>query len=235
MPFFLLSKDRDRPVDDPSDCRILQPGPRRTWLLPANHLDYHARHGLFEASLIEWSRQFCRKDALFLDVGAHTGSYAVSLASSARKVYAFEPQRMTCYALCGSVALSDAENIECLPFGLGSPDQVGLRELAIVSEDGGGSSLHPASQALRTETVEIRTLDSLGLEEPISLVKLDVEGNELQVLQGGVETLERCGRPTLLLESNRENPELLDFLDRVLDYRAVPISGYPNMLLGVPK
>ena len=48
---------------------------------------------------------------------------------------------MTYYALCGSVVLSNCHNIECINYGLGSPDQVGYLDLNIISEDGGGSTV----------------------------------------------------------------------------------------------
>lgn len=49
---------------------------------------------------------------------------------------------MTFYTLCGSVALSNLRNVQCLNFGLGSADQVGKKELKIISDNGGGSTVH---------------------------------------------------------------------------------------------
>ena len=68
-----------------------------------------------------------------LDIGAHTGTYTVSLAQYCNHVYAFEPQKMTYYALCGSIALSNLTNVTCLNVGLGSNEQVGKQTLNIIT------------------------------------------------------------------------------------------------------
>jgi FkbM family methyltransferase len=137
---------------------------------------------------------------------------------------------MTYYSLCGSVALSNLKNVTCLNFGLGSPEQVGEKELFIVSNDGGGSTLiKNQNQVLTTETVTIRTLDSLGLKN-IGFIKMDVEENELNVLKGAVETLKNSNYPTILFESNDRNDELFDFIKQ-LSYKIVQVSGVNNMFL----
>jgi FkbM family methyltransferase len=133
------------------------------FILPRNNIKYHIDEGLFESHLIEWSKQYCNPDKIFLDIGAHTGTYAISLSKYSKHVIAFEPQRMTYYALCGSVALSNIENITCLNFGLGSQEQVGITQLNIISPDGGGSSIcnNSNNKIIKKENIEIKTLDSL--------------------------------------------------------------------------
>ncbi|NDC39609.1 MAG: FkbM family methyltransferase, partial [Proteobacteria bacterium] len=79
-------------------------------------------------------------------------------------------------------------------------------------------------------TIEVRTLDSLALQEPISFIKMDVEDNELSVLKGGQETLKRSGYPPILFESNHANTTLFEFL-KGLGYGIVPIRGISNMFL----
>ncbi len=232
--YIVLTKDARDSVNDNTNNQIYWINSKQTYLMPQVNHTYYAERGLFEADLIEWCKQFCSKDALFLDIGAHTGSYTVSLAPYAKKVLAFEPQKMTYYALCGSVALSGLDNVECIQTGLGSPDQVGNCTLNIVSNDGGGSTLalHPVNQVLRQETVEVNTLDSLNLNERIGFIKMDVEENELRVLQGGMETLVRCGYPKILFESNSQtNVALFDYLREVLGYTIIKVSGYFNMYL----
>jgi FkbM family methyltransferase len=247
--YFLLTKPADGAVDRNDRDQIVYLNSDRTFLLPATNLTYYRDHGLFENWLIEWSRQFCRPDALFLDIGAHTGTYTVGLASSCAAVYAFEPQKMTYYALCGSVALSRLTNVTCVPFGLGSPEQVGTATLNIRSQDGGGSSVCalPAHEVLATETIAVRTLDSVFQSSssnedatPISFIKMDVEYNELNVLKGAVETLRRHRYPTLLFEANddaasEQNRALMAFLEQDLNYRTMKVQGTQNMYLAVNR
>lgn len=233
--YFVLSRPSASPTTDNTDNHIhhINPGKRHIHILPEINLDYYHRKGLFECQLIEWSKQFGHADKTFLDIGAHTGTYAISLSDKFRHVVAFEPQRSTYQALCGSVVLSGlSDKIECQPFGLGSEEQVGDQYLKIVSTDGGGSSLKPSEneRVLREEVVSVRTLDSFKLSN-IGFIKMDVENNELNVLRGGLETLRESGYPTILFESNAENPELFGFLKEALGYRIVSISGVSNMYL----
>jgi FkbM family methyltransferase len=225
--YFLLAKPVDREVhDDTQNSLVRIKG--NVYILPRNNLGYYVEHGLFEKYLIEWCKQFCSIGKTFLDIGAHTGTYAITLADSCKHAYAFEPQRMTYYALCGSVALSGIDKITCLNVGLGSEEQVGKQVLNIVSLDGGGSSLHSNQPPLSTELVDIRTLDSFGLTD-IGFIKMDVEDNELQVLQGGQETIRKY-KPTILFESNHRNDALFDFVQK-MGYTIVPVSGTTNMFL----
>ena len=231
--YFLFSKPQNSDLTKESENQIISLNPgNHIYLLPKTNLPYYYNSGLFEKPIIEWVKQFCHKDRCFLDIGAHTGTYAISLASYSKNVYAFEPQQMTYYALCGGVALSNLRNIECIPYGLGSIEQVGKKTLNIVSPDGGGSSLHIGEhRVLSTETIEIRTLDSFSLDN-IGFIKIDVEENELAVLQGSRDTLHRSGYPTIIFESNHENPALFSFIYE-LGYKIIPIQGQQNMFLAV--
>lgn len=230
--YIILAKDS---VYDNTADQVFFVNKPLTYLMPSVNHAYYAERGLFEASLIDWCKQFCSKDALILDIGAHTGSYSISLAPHAKAVYAYEPQKMTYYALCGSTALSGASNVTCYQWGLGSKAQEGTLTLNIVSNDGGGSTVHaPANKSniLRTESIEIKTLDSMNIQDKISFIKMDVEENELQVLQGGMETIVRCGYPKILFESNSSaNVALFDYLREVLGYKIIQISGFSNMYL----
>jgi FkbM family methyltransferase len=225
--YFVLAKPVDRHVDDDTQNSIVRLK-GNIHILPRNNLGYYLDHGLFEKHLIEWCKQFCTLNRTFLDIGAHTGTYAVSLADHCAHVYAFEPQKMTYYALCGSVALSDIDKITCYNVGLGSEEQVGKRVLNIVSLDGGGSSLHATQPPLSTELVEIRTLDSFNVGH-VGFIKMDVEENELQVLQGAQETIRKF-KPKILFESNHYNEILFEYI-RKIGYTIVPVSGTGNMYL----
>ena len=232
--YIILTKDERDAADNNQNNQIFYINKPLTYLMPSVNQTYYSERGLFENNLIEWCKQFCRNDSIMLDIGAHTGSYAITLAPYCEKVFAFEPQRMTYYALCGGVALSSATNVECMKIGLGNQDQTGSKTLHIVSNDGGGSTVHaPASdKVLKNETIEIQTLDSLNIQGKISFIKMDVEENELQVLQGGMETIVRSGYPKILFESNNQiNTALFDYLREILGYQIIKVNGFFNMYL----
>ena len=147
--YFILTKPKDSSInitDNSKNQIVFLNDDHNCYFLPQNLMTCYYENGLFESNIIEWCKQFCSLDKVMLDIGAHTGTYGISLSESCKKVYCFEPQEMTYYALCGSVALSNKTNIKCLNIGLGSTDQVGKCELNIISNDGGGSSMHTFSE-----------------------------------------------------------------------------------------
>ena len=229
--YIILSKDDRDAVHDNKKNQFFHINRAPCYFLPAHNHDYYVKHGLFESGLIEWCKQFCNPNSVFLDIGAHTGTYAISLAPFAKKVYAFEPQKMTYYALCGGVALSNMNNIDCINYGLGSDDQVGTQTLNLVSADGGGSTLQKVQcEIIGKERVEVRRLDDMQIQGPISFIKMDIEGNELNAIKGGVETLRRNNYPRILFESNCENAELFQFI-KDIGYKVISVSGTFNMFL----
>ena len=230
--YFLLTKNPNKSTSENEENQIVFLNSSLTFVLPSVNLDYYSAYGLFENGLIEWAKQLCGKSKNFLDIGAHSGTYSLCLSDYCNQVYSFEPQKMTYYALCGSVALSNKHNITCYNFALGSEDQVGTTTLKIHSNDGGGSSLHVSDvdPVLREEIITVKTLDSMELTN-IGLIKMDVENNELFVLKGALNTIEQSGYPKILFESNKENTELFDYLQIEMGYRIISITGIHNMFL----
>ena len=228
--YFIMTKSPDSKTYENEKNQIIYLNNQETHILPQINMHYYATQGLFESHLIDWCKQFCTNDKVFLDIGAHSGTYTISLSAYAKHVYSFEPQKMTYYSLCGSVALSGKENVTCYQFGLGSPEQIGQQTLKIVSNDGGGSSLHSTNGILREETIEVRTLDELNIAD-IGFIKMDVEENELQVLKGALKTLEKSNYPTILFESNYENHELFDYIKQIGYSGIISVSGCNNMFL----
>ena len=143
-----------------------------------------------------------------LDVGANIGNHALYLAkfTSATTIHAFEPmprsfehlssnmKRNGCEnVILHKVALSDSSGVAKMDF----PDPTN-QGMARISEDG----------------LEVRLirLDDINVGK-VSLIKIDVEGHELSVLRGGLETI-RKHRPHLYIEIQNENllSEVEDFL-----------------------
>jgi FkbM family methyltransferase len=227
--YFILTKPCDKNIDDDENNQIISLN-SKSFILPSCRINYYINYGLSEKSLISWAKILCSKDKNMLDIGAHTGTYTVSLAEHCKHVYAFEPQKMTYYSLCGSVALSNITNVTCINYGLGSEEQIGVKTLNIISDDGGGSTLHNNNyNVLNTEEIEIKTLDSFNIDN-ISFIKIDVEDNELQVLEFAQTTLKNSNYPKILFEMNNYKTELIEFL-KGLKYNIININNCNNMYL----
>lgn len=157
--------------------------------------------GLAERGLIEWAAESLSSEKVFVDIGAHVGTYTWMCGKRAAHTYAFECSPKTFCYLAANVALHDlTDKVTVLPYALG--DKEGSLPYIVRSEDGGGNGVKVLSSAdggRATRSVPVRTLDSFGIEN-IGLIKIDVEGFEKEVLMGARETLERSAWPPILFE-----------------------------------
>lgn len=136
-----------------------------------------------------------------LDVGANIGNHAVFFADHFAEVLAFEPNPRTFALLQFNAGLRS--NIRCFNVGLSDVDE--RASLSVPADNIGMATLHGSagSGGLRVDC-ELRRLDGLlGLEAlaqcRVSMVKIDVEGHEPEVLRGAHELLAR-DRPVVVFE-----------------------------------
>lgn len=159
----------------------------------------------------------------FLDVGAHVGFYTLlgsRLVGPEGRVWSFEPDPTNAGFLREHVRLNDAGNVQ-------------VREVAMAREAGsarfGGGTGSGTGRLTDTGDRAVRTvaLDPFCVEHGITptAVKMDVEGAEAAVIEGGSQVL-RQARPVIFLsthgpEAHGRSTELL----RELGYTLTPILG----------
>lgn len=138
-------------------------------------------------------------DAVVADIGAYIGVVTVLLATLAPKghVYAFEPVHENHAHLTGNVAVNGLDNVTVQRVALLDRDG----EVNFEYEPGypGGSHVGAAGGAVPSARFDTWARQA-GIDR-LDLVKLDVEGVELPVLDGATETLRRF-RPILVVECN---------------------------------
>ncbi|MDR2212502.1 MAG: FkbM family methyltransferase [Pseudomonadales bacterium] len=186
---------------------------------------------------------------LVLDIGANLGAFTVPMAERIQRaggqVIAFEPQRIVYYQLCGNIFLNRLENVHAINKAVGDqdaviqipkPDYARLRNIGAFSIEEKYRKLNGTQAAMSstTESVPIITLDSFEVFKPPALIKLDVEGYELNVLQGATNFLRRNDYPPILFEAwseswfAEEKTRLLDFT-RSLGYEIIAMGGYDHL------
>ena len=152
---------------------------------------------------------------VFVDVGANTGFFALLVAATTQAtVLAFEPQNDVARLLLKNVLLNALER------------RITIARAAVGDVDGPVTIVVPQNMLQHVETSAAITprpdrlvrfrYEAVGVtldrwfaeqptEQPVSVVKIDVEGHEPQVLLGAVETLRR-DRPLVFLEVMDETP-----------------------------
>lgn len=157
-----------------------------------------------------------RAGDVFVDVGANIGYYTVLAAKRVAEggaVIAVEPVPETVRQLQRNVALNGLTNVRVVPAALQAGGNEQLRLHVVGGLFGLGSSVPAdAGGLVRTFDVAATTLDDVCQHiEHVRMVKLDVEGAEYAVLQGGRATLKKTDY--LVVECNAQ----ADVIRRLLE------------------
>jgi FkbM family methyltransferase len=178
------------------------------------------RDGTHEKNTILLAKEIINRSKFknVLDIGANIGSFAIPIALRAdksTKIYCFEVQRLVWLQLCGNVFLNSLENI--YPRNIAVSNKDGLMQIHSITDYSrcqniGGYSIDSVAtslvqrgdfnQDLLGEKIEVpcNRIDSIHELPPACLVKIDVEGHELEVVEGALEYLERSGWPPIMFE-----------------------------------
>ena len=164
---------------------------------------------------IRFVRQSLRPGQVAVDIGCHKGAYTYWMrrcVGPSGAVYAFEPQPRQVAYLREAFSVMGYDNVELVPMAVS--DKSGQLPLytPTVSTHFASLEVGPPSRGglqgaarLVTPTpsllVDVTTLDEFftGDRRPPHFLKIDVEGHELSVLEGGRRTLE-AHHPTILVE-----------------------------------
>ena len=150
-----------------------------------------------------------------LDIGANVGLHTVTLArriGAKGKVYAFEPVAEMPERLSINIALNGLDNVTLVGFALGNEDGTATMKVNVAGAGmEGTSSLADSIHARRNpehyveRDVAVWRLDEVIarflLPGPIRFVKIDTEGFETMIIEGGLETLRR-DQPAMIVEAH---------------------------------
>lgn len=153
-----------------------------------NHFNRHKDRYQFHTLLAALSFVFEKNTAL--DIGGHIGLYSSALLDSFKAVIAFEPSpsNIKCFK-------KNASKAKLHEVALG--DVSGNIELNIADDNTGNNSIVESFGGSKILT-KIDTLDSFNFQD-VSLIKIDVQGYEEQVLIGAKETILK-NKPIIIVE-----------------------------------
>lgn len=144
---------------------------------------------MYQSQHIQQSLQLCAQRRTALDVGGHVGFWSYYLSLAFERVHAFEPNEL--FAQCFERNVR-ARSVTLHRVALGEAER--KIELEVDPANTGATHVRPGVEG----AIPMRRLDDFKLDE-VDFIKIDVEGFERQVLEGGRETLARC-RPVVIVE-----------------------------------
>ncbi|SIS85538.1 methyltransferase, FkbM family [Roseivivax lentus] len=153
------------------------------------------------------------KDLIGVDLGANLGKYTRRMAEACHHVYAFEPDPWTAEKLRANLDGFDNVTIEEAAIGT-APGTVRLYRRADFSEDheraSEGSSIFAEKSNVDTGTgIDVRVVDFLafarGLDRDIGVLKIDIEGAEVDLLEALLDAPDVLARIRIILAETHEN------------------------------
>ena len=123
-----------------------------------------------------------------IDIGSHVGLWTRELASKFEQVYCFEPNPV--FIECFKKNITET-NVQLFQYGLSNNEHT--------------ASMNETNSTMMNDepgSIQCRTLDSFNLNN-IDFIKIDVDGFEVKVLSGAIESITR-NKPAINIEMKKE-------------------------------
>lgn len=178
--------------------------------------------GTYEKAQSQLFHQHVTADSIVFDLGANVGYYTLLAAKLAHQgqVVAFEPEPRNAAFLRSNIAANGCRNVSIHELAVASA--TGYAKFKMGSGTGTGTLADEGT--LKVKTIKLDEFVASSGLRPTHL-KIDVEGAEIDVLCGGLETLQAC-RPTIFLSTHGDavHAACREVL-RQLNYQLQPIDG----------
>ncbi|MEX1188512.1 MAG: FkbM family methyltransferase [Bacteroidia bacterium] len=178
--------------------------------------------GTYEAGTLSFITDYLNEGDCFVDIGANIGLMSITAAQKVGvkgKVVSFEPNPSTADILNRNIVYNRINNIEVIPIALGSA----LGKAFIYPNwhiNRGGASLIRKLEGEAGIEVEVSTLDRLMDKRNLKpqMLKIDVEGFELEVLRGASSCLQNEFPPIVIVEISAERETSGGHFSSILEY-----------------
>lgn len=180
-------------------------------------------------------KKYVKPGSVALDIGGHIGTHTLNLSrlvGGSGQVYVFEPQPKMFCELAINMHLNGCQNIKYFHNALGAeekwikmhiPPEVWMATYSPTMINEGHGTVTLDSEASGEPAKMIR-LDDLHIDN-ISLIKMDVEGFEMEVIRGGKETILR-NKPVMIIEIFKDD----NTLHRI---KEISSMGYTSRFIGL--
>jgi FkbM family methyltransferase len=200
--------------------------------------------GRYETVIQRALSQYLGPGSVFYDIGAHIGvvsMYAAQLVGVNGRVFAFEAAPENASRIQAHLTRNNLPQIRTIACAIWSSGGRVRFERAPVQSSRNGGAVATQLTTKKNETIEVDAvaLDDFALGNPLpTVIKIDVEGAEADVLRGSEEVFRRA-KPVLICEVHNDRAEAN--VTRWLEERAYQFEWlehthqFPRHLLATPK
>lgn len=163
----------------------------------------HTHGRFYELDALTFHRQLIPFKGVVIDVGANVGNHTMFYArhTKAVAVYPLEPNPAARSILLTTIAENDAKNVDTSRVNFGAGAEAAMLSIKPVPGHNLGAATLDTGAA---GDIAVETLDYLFTDVTPNFVKIDVEGMEIDVLQGAADLFRRA-RPALAIEVDNKN------------------------------
>ncbi len=160
---------------------------------------------------IEILKDLIIKDTDTIDVGVYRGVHSYEMSKYSNKVHAFEPNPVI-YKDLENYLSKIKSNIKLYNYALSNVEEIKNLKIPLrnskINKDNyeeyykmGLASIHESNTLATYESFQVKSikLDNINIDNKISLIKIDVEGHELEVINGGIKLINKY-KPNLIIE-----------------------------------
>jgi len=164
---------------------------------------WHYKENEYEKFSSDIFLNYVEKNSVIVDIGANYGYYSL-LASSVNKegkTYAVEPVKENFEILNKNILENKFDQIKT--YNLAISNFSGEKEFNVTeASDSSGFYNHPNTKTFEKRLIKTETIDNLFEKEKIDIIKIDVEGDEINVLEGMKKTIENNPEIKIFFEFN---------------------------------
>tara|TARA_B100001029_G_C15043477_1_gene445369 strand:- start:30 stop:956 length:927 start_codon:yes stop_codon:yes gene_type:complete len=212
---------------DDYETKIFDKSKKLKFYTPSRIASYRA-HTFFskEKDTLEWIEKYGDKNKVFFDIGANIGVYTLFYAATHNsKVYSFEPSFRNLDLLVRNIVLNNlSDNISIISNPVFDRQLINnfsqARNIAGMSEATFGSRkkegvhnyfsrFNEASTNYKTLSISIDKLIEDSVIQKPNLIKIDVDGNEIEVLKGARKTIESGNCNSILVETRNDTTDVI--------------------------
>jgi FkbM family methyltransferase len=162
---------------------------------------------------------FPNKNNTYLDIGGHIGTTALPYAKIFKNIIVYEPNVVSYNHLVNNIKINKCTNIIAKPVGVSN-----VISKAIVVKHGANSGCYYIKDSTEDTAIDIIRLDDEKIDDSVDFIKIDTEGNELYVLMGAKELIQKY-KPLIQVETNKTSNKLFNY-DKQEIFKFMTDIGY---------